>query len=131
MVDLDNYSMGGKMKHYTYNDRFLDYNVIVTGAANGIGQTCAIRFALEGANVFACDIDGKGLKKTEEGATKNKGAVECHIFDITDKKAVDDAIGLIIAKTNKIHVLVNSAGIAGERAFTEVSQEEWLRYMNI
>ena len=34
----------------------------VTAAANGIGRACAERFQSEGAEVFATDIDGDGLK---------------------------------------------------------------------
>jgi len=30
---------------------------MITGAANGIGQACALRFAQEGANIVCLDID--------------------------------------------------------------------------
>lgn len=36
-------------------------HVVVTGAASGIGQACAVRFAAEGARVVASDRDADRL----------------------------------------------------------------------
>ena len=37
--------------------RFKNKTIIVTGAGSGIGETTAIKFAQEGANVIIADID--------------------------------------------------------------------------
>ncbi|MCA9948311.1 MAG: SDR family NAD(P)-dependent oxidoreductase, partial [Anaerolineales bacterium] len=36
--------------------RFVDHVVMITGAANGIGEACALRFAQEGANIVCLDV---------------------------------------------------------------------------
>ncbi len=36
--------------------RFTDQVVVITGAANGIGEACALRFAEEGAKVACLDV---------------------------------------------------------------------------
>ena len=38
--------------------------VIVTGAGNGIGRATAFRFALEGAKVFACDVNEVAIEES-------------------------------------------------------------------
>ena len=38
-------------------DRLKSKNVVVTGAGNGIGESIAILFAKEGANVVVADIE--------------------------------------------------------------------------
>ncbi len=45
-------------------ERFKDHVVVITGAANGIGQACVRRFGEEGAKVACLDIDVKGLETT-------------------------------------------------------------------
>lgn len=120
------------MKTYDYyKDRFKEYNVIVTGAANGIGRACAERFAREGARVIICDIDSNGLRETEDIIKKNEGITESFVFDISNKQQVENTINKIIEKYKKIDVLVNSAGIAEEKPFVELTEQEWLRIINV
>ena len=47
-------------------NRFEGKKVLVTGAASGIGQATAIRFAEEGANVVIADVNEAGLQTTAE-----------------------------------------------------------------
>ena len=45
--------------------RLLDKIAIVTGAGGGIGRAAAVRFASEGATVFAADINEDGIRKQQ------------------------------------------------------------------
>ena len=120
------------MKNFTfYKERFKDYIVLIAGAGNGIGQSCAERFANEGATVLICDIDKRGLKETSEKIIKFGAIYESFVFDISDKKEVDTAVKNILQKYEKIDVLVYSAGIVRENSFIDVSEEEWLRQVNV
>ena len=89
---------------------------IVTGAAQGIGEACARRFASEGASVVIADIDdtrGQALA-TELGATY----VHC---DVGDKGEVDALVSRAVAAYGQIDVLVNNAGIFKASGFLDIT----------
>jgi NAD(P)-dependent dehydrogenase (short-subunit alcohol dehydrogenase family) len=80
-------------------DRFAGQHVIVTGAARGIGRAVAARFASEGADVLAIDVDaGQGA------ATAGELGCRFRAMDVTsqaDWASLED---------ERVDVLVNNAG---------------------
>jgi len=116
--------------HY-YEGRFNGYTAIITGAANGIGRACAQRFAHEGANAIICDYNEKHLKETEELIKSEGKKVEPYVFDISNKKEVDKAISEIIKKYKKIEIIVHCAGVANEKPFVDLTEDDWHRIINI
>jgi NAD(P)-dependent dehydrogenase (short-subunit alcohol dehydrogenase family) len=114
-----------------YEGRFTDYTVVVTGAANGIGRSCAERFAQEGAHTVICDIDRQNLKTTEDEIVKKGQKVQSFVFDIGKKNEVDKAMKETLDTYKKIEVLVHCAGIANEKRFIDLTEEDWLRTINI
>ncbi len=78
-----------------------DKVVIVTGAASGIGQTTARRFAREGCRVVSWD--------TKEGQGEEGGIFQQ--VDVTNAASVESALAHVVERWNFIHVLVNNAGI--------------------
>jgi 3-oxoacyl-[acyl-carrier protein] reductase len=78
-----------------------DKVVIVTGAAAGIGQSTAHRFAQEGCRVASWDVkDGEA----EEGGVFQK-------VDVTSAASVEAAVEEVMTRWGSIYVLVNNAGI--------------------
>ncbi|MFE9017420.1 3-hydroxybutyrate dehydrogenase [Streptomyces sp. NPDC007808] len=78
-------------------------SALVTGAAGGIGRSCALRLAAAGAKVRAVDRDAEGLEALAGTARTLAGTVEPHVLDLTDL----DAAELAAAGTD---ILVNNAG---------------------
>ncbi|MCC2673443.1 MAG: short-chain dehydrogenase/reductase [Ramlibacter sp.] len=93
---------------------------IVTGAAQGIGEACARRFAREGAKVVLADIDearGHALAQELRGLF-----VRC---DVGDKAQVDTLVAKTILSHGRIDVLVNNAGIFKACDFLEISEADF------
>ncbi len=88
-------------------------NVLITGAAGGLGFAFAKEFAARGCNVIAhCRAPRKGFEESLSAlASENNVSVTPLYFDLSDTAALKAALsGLIKAKT-KVDVLVNNAGV--------------------
>ena len=114
--------------------RFADRQVLITGAAGGMGRAFAQAFAREGAGLILTDLEQSGLEETAS-LVRAVGA-ECSTHRVN--LAVEREISLFADEVRSAHarldVLVNNAGIAyGEvaKAFEGLSQEKWLHYFNV
>ena len=87
---------------------FKNQVAVVTGGANGIGYSVAERLSKCGATVKIWDLDIEVARKAAE--TINAEAIECNI---TDWLSVKSATETSINSSERIDILVNSAGIAG------------------
>ena len=60
---------------------------IITGGGSGIGQSTAVRFASEGANVLVVDKARNGADKTAELGGGHSGTIELLVQDVTAQDA--------------------------------------------
>ncbi|NKQ36493.1 MAG: SDR family oxidoreductase [Chloroflexi bacterium] len=111
--------------------RFVDQVVIITGAANGIGEACALRFAEEGARVACLDVAAEGNEATAVACRKLGVAAVALPCDVTDEESVATAVTAIMEKWGRIDVLVASAGIYTGAPLAEVSRQQWQRTIDI
>ena len=111
--------------------RFEKQVVVITGAANGIGKACAIRFAQEGANVACLDMADE--KNEVVAAECRQLGVEALALrcNVTDKDNIQDVVHEILEKWGHIDILVASAGIYTGSPLAEVSLAEWQRTIDI
>ncbi len=100
---------------------------LVTGAAAGIGRSCAVALAQAGAQVIATDIDMAGTEETVRLITDMGGQARGLAQDVTDEAVWQDIIGGIGDKEGKLNVLVNNAGIAIGVSILEMSLADWQR----
>lgn len=93
---------------------------LVTGAAQGIGEACARRFAREGVKLVLADVDdANGLKLAAE-----LGGLYIHC-DVGDKLDVDTAVDRAIQTLGRIDILVNNAGILRAAEFLEMTEADF------
>ena len=106
---------------------FKNQVAVVTGGANGIGFSVAERLSKSGASVKIWDLDIEAAQTAAE--TINAEAVEC---DITDWISVQNATETSINGSEKIDILVNSAGIAGPNdTVIDYDNKAWDRIISV
>ena len=81
---------------------------LVTGAARGIGEATARRFAAEGASVFVTDID----ESRGSAVAKDLGASFLRL-DVARDSDWAGAMQFVLERYGRLDVLVNNAGITG------------------
>jgi NAD(P)-dependent dehydrogenase (short-subunit alcohol dehydrogenase family) len=93
-------------------------NAIVTGANTGIGRITAVELARAGARVWlACRSADKAKPVLDEIAAAG-GRAELLAIDLADLASVRAAAERFLATGEPLHVLVNNAGLAGQRGAT-------------
>ena len=103
---------------------------VVTGAASGIGQAIAQRFAQEGAMVCLVDIDEEQAKSTALEIVKGGGKAASHLCDVANQRSVGDLFRRI-ARENPIQILVNSAGVSHIGRLESTSEAEFDRIFQV
>ena len=89
--------------------RFQGKIVIVTGAASGIGEGAARRFAQEGATLVLGDTDGAGLQKL--AADLAPATVATRETDVSSMADCEELVALAIERFGRIDILVSNAGV--------------------
>ena len=96
-------------------ERLAGKNIIVTGAASGIGQASALRLAAEGARVALLDRNESGLNETAAQIADSGGRSARFTLDLTDEPAVKDTLADVVSRWGALHGLFNVAGGSGRR----------------
>jgi NAD(P)-dependent dehydrogenase (short-subunit alcohol dehydrogenase family) len=104
----------------------------ITGAASGIGEGTARRFAQEGAKVALADVmaeQGEHVRSELEKAGYQAIYVEC---DVSNPESVQHAINTTVEHFGKLDIVFANAGINGVwTPIDELQPDEWDRTLNI
>lgn len=105
--------------------------VLVTGAGRGIGEAVAERLARAGDTVFVLDL----ISERAEGVAKALVSQGLDVLpvtcDVSDSSSVDAAVSEVLARSERVDVLVNAAGAFRPYQMAHLTDEEtWDLVMN-
>jgi len=106
-------------------------NILITGAASGLGKAIANLYASNGWHVLVVDIqDELGIEFVNDLNNSGQSAEYYHC-DIGHKQNFDDLAETISAKHECIDVLVNNAGVASAGTLASTTEAEWKKLIDL
>jgi NAD(P)-dependent dehydrogenase (short-subunit alcohol dehydrogenase family) len=103
---------------------------IITGAAMGIGRSCARLMAERGARVFIADIDAEAGQATLREIEAAGGIAHFVRTDVTSLADFDALARHAVARFGRIDILVNNAAQAIGGVVDEIDEVTWNRVMS-
>ena len=112
--------------------RLAGKNILITGAAQGMGAANANYFARQGANVCVGDVNFAGVQDVAEriNAAGNGRAVPVEM-DVTSREDNAAAVARTVEAFGSINVAVLNAGVNKPRMFMDIDEDNWDMIMNI
>jgi len=109
-----------------------DKNILITGAARGLGQAMALALAARGARLALVDMDAEALEKsvsrcTESGARDARG----YHADISREEAVETLFSQAEKELGPVQGLINNAGIIRDALMVKVKDGEIIDRMSL
>lgn len=103
---------------------------LVTGASGGIGQAATLRLCRDGFRVLLnYNHSEKAAAEIRNAINAKFGSGRAEIFqaDISDRVQAE----AMFRAAGEVDVLVNNAGIAQQKLFTDLTEEDWQRMMAV
>jgi NAD(P)-dependent dehydrogenase (short-subunit alcohol dehydrogenase family) len=105
---------------------------VITGAASGIGQATAIRFAGEGASVVVADLNREGGESTVRSCKENGGNAVFQRADVSSEPEVQAMIARAVKEFGRLDIIYNNAGIGGAVGpLEQIKVEDWDRSLGV
>ena len=103
---------------------------VVTGAGSGIGRALAQQLAAAGSALAIADVDELGLAETA-ASLRGKEEMSTHVLDVSEESAVREFAGDVIARHQRVTLLINNAGVALHGRFEVITLDDFRWLMNI
>ena len=101
---------------------------LVTGAGTGMGKATAELLAARGAKVALLGIESSTVEAVAREIEDRGGIALPVTVDVSDAKAVAEAVSMITTRWGGLHLAVNNAGISGASApVGELEPQDWHR----
>ena len=105
-----------------------DRNILVTGAAQGIGREVAKSIVGLGGRVAAVDMNGDGMKSLKD---ELGDACLAYTGSVTDQDLTDQIVQDMVKEWGWVHGLFNDAGIVRAAMIHKMERETWDQVINV
>src|SRR5437867_8517781 len=106
-------------------------NVLVTGAASGIGRLLALRIAAEGAHVILWDVNSRGIQDVQREIVAAGGRASAYGCNLADRREIAAVAARTLQECSRVDILVNNAGIVSGKTLLDASDEDILRTFDV
>ena len=105
-------------------ERLKGKNVLITGAAQGMGAAIAEHYCAQGAKVCITDVNLDGCKEVEERIRSAGGeAISCKL-DVRKREDHVAAVHATVEAFGSLNVSLNNAGVNKPLWFMDVTEEK-------
>ena len=106
---------------------------LVTGAATGIGRMAATALVMAGAHVLIASRKGADCERVagEMNALGAPGSAEGFAGDVSTEAGVDALAGEVKARTGKLHILLNNAGVTWGEPLETFPYKAWAKVLDV
>ncbi len=98
-------------------------NILITGAASGIGQATAVLCSQLGAHVILVDCSEVNSKEIQE--------CECHVMDLTEMDKIETLVENVVKGSGRLDGLVHCAGISSRKPLNVLKREGFSKIMDV
>lgn len=109
-----------------------DQHAVVTGGSRGIGAAVAAELVKRGARVTIMGRSGETLEEQAREMRGEKGAtVSTEECDVSNPESVANAFSRSVSTLGPVQILINNAGTAKSRLFTQTTLDIWNELIGI
>ncbi|MGJ3262815.1 MAG: SDR family oxidoreductase [Salinarimonas sp.] len=113
-------------------DRLRGKNVLITGAAQGMGAAIAEHYAAQGANVCLGDVNLAGAKDVAGRINaRDNGRAIAVSLDVTKRTDNAAAVAAAVEAFGSLNVALLNAGLNKPKFFMDIDEENWDLIMNV
>lgn len=104
---------------------------LVTGAGKGIGKAIAMALAAEGVHLGLLARTEKDVKELAAAIESRGGKAAFATADVSNRQAVEEAVGVLKSKLGSFDILINNAGTGTFGGFLELDPETWEQQVKV
>ncbi len=98
---------------------------LITGGAQGIGKSIALRMASEGSVIAVADMNRERAEEAAQEIIRGGGTAKAFFMNVSDDVSVDASVEEVLDAFGRIDVLINNAGITRDNLMIRMKKEDW------